>query len=410
MKASFILASMAAAMPLQLTLQDKPLSESLSQSIEGLEKQITYLQGEMEELIEHLVGSSKSDVEWVADSDSYVPKASGPIQNSSLTIYENLVASPNHTELVVLLSNFSDIVELLNDTTSNLTFFAPTNKAFETPLNLTKSEIHDSLLYQLVPGNSSSGAVVLSQTLGSMFLDPTLGGRAQRLAISIKEGFSINHGAVNITSLSKSFSVNGIFHSVDSFLKVPSKIVDTLLDTTADYVWFSSALNSTGLLSKVKDFKGTVFAPTDLAFSKLAAPIQAFLQGPDGAPYLEAILKFHLVPNTIVYSDYIYSDTVLEGPIPKGKYILGVETMLTSTGALPTQSLRLSITAWGPVAHFTVNVINPVSTTDWIADDGVIQSLGKILIPPRILPGGAVDYFTPCMTVADLMERLAGYV
>lgn len=401
---------MAMALPMQFTLQDTPLSNAVADSIENIEKQITSLHEEMEQLISHVTGDSKSDAEWIQDSDFYISKKSNPKQNSSLTIYENLVASPNHTELVILLSNFSKIVDILNDTTSNVTFFAPTNKAFEVPLNLTKKEIAHSLLYQIIPGNSSSHGVVLSKTLASLYEEAALDGRAQRLAVTIKEGFTINHGAINMTNLSKTFSSNGIFHSVDSFLTIPGSILKTLEGDITEYGWFIDALNTTGLLTKFKDFKGTVFAPSALAFSKLAAPIQAFLAGPDGAPYLEALLKYHLIPNTEVYSDYVYSDTLLEGPIPKGKFIMGAETLLTSSSGLPTQSVQLSITSWGPIAHFNVNMINPVSTTDYIAENGVIQTISKVLIPPRTLPGGAADYFTPCMTVADLQERLAGYV
>jgi uncharacterized surface protein with fasciclin (FAS1) repeats len=132
-----------------------------------------------------------------------------------------------------------------------------------------------------------------------------------------------------------------------------------ILKDTEDLSLMYKALSSTGLIDLLSSkSKFTVFAPNNEAIKKLLLTLDLseddFLSNKER---LENILKFHLVPNEIVYSKDVKDDKV-------------VKTLIDS------QSLDLS----GENDNFTVNGTN-VWLRDQVAENGVLHVIERVLVP-----------------------------
>lgn len=70
---------------------------------------------------------------------------------------------------------------------------------------------------------------------------------------------------------------------------------------------------------------GTFFAPTNRAFAKLPAKVNAFLFSPAGQKYLKALLKYHIIPGHTVFTDAYYKaksdDDEEEGSLVAKKHV-----------------------------------------------------------------------------------------
>ena len=119
--------------------------------------------------------------------------------------------------------------------------------------------------------------------------------------------------------------------------------------------------------------------------------INAFLFSTYGQKYLKALLLYHVVPKTTLYSDAIYqakSDD--EGnktnggchgkngkDVPKGYYHYDLPTMLED------RRLAVDVARYGGFISIKVNAFSRVTVQDGIAEDGVIQVVSDVLIPPK---------------------------
>lgn len=121
------------------------------------------------------------------------------------------------------------------------------------------------------------------------------------------------------------FGTNGVIHGVDSLLVPPPNSVDIITFLPGEFSTLELALRKTGLIDKLNDTTqhtgGTIFAPSNFAFQLLGNRVNAFLFSSYGLKYLEALLKYHVVPNQTLYSDAFYKAENAEvDEIPKGVY------------------------------------------------------------------------------------------
>jgi uncharacterized surface protein with fasciclin (FAS1) repeats len=118
-----------------------------------------------------------------------------------------------------------------------------------------------------------------------------------------------------------------VIHGVDSLLIPPPKSADIIQFLPGEFSTLELGLTKTGLFKAVNDTSthlgGTIFAPSNFAFQKLGARVNAFLFSKYGQKYLKALLEYHIVPNQTLYSDAFYkseSTVVEENGIPKGYF------------------------------------------------------------------------------------------
>lgn len=146
-----------------------------------------------------------------------------------------------------------------------------------------------------------------------------------------------------ISSLVVSLSMLSAAHAKD--------IVDTAA-AAGNFTTLATALKAAGL---VETLKGpgpfTVFAPTDAAFAKIpAVQLQALLM--DKAK-LTAVLTYHVVSGKVMAKD------VKAGMV---KTVQGSSLNLTTTGGVKVDKAN-------------------VTTTDIVADNGVIHVIDSVIMP-----------------------------
>lgn len=172
------------------------------------------------------------------------------------------------------------------------------------------------------------------------------------------------------------------------------------------------ALGKTGLeetLNSTAHTGGTFFAPGNNAFQKLGPKINAFLFSKFGAPYLKALLEYHVVANQTLYSNTFYPPPGTDASdIRRPPYVhLDLPTLL------PDKSLAIDLTRYGPFISFKINGFVRVVVQDGIAKDGVIQIISDVLIPPKAPggPGAVAQYWNgEEMDVEEFKERLGPFV
>lgn len=366
------------------------------------------------------------DVEVFASSNDPVVSVEKPRHGHegkpTKTVYELIASSKYTTKLAELISEFDDLVEILNGTAANYTVFAPTDAAFnKIPKHHGKpnKEILKKILsYHVSPEFYPASRVLVTHTIPTAYREEELGG-AQRLRVGLGlKGLAVNFYsrivAVNI------FGTNGVIHGVDSLLLPPPKAIKIINLLPTEFSTLQVALYKTGLdevLAKSEHVGGTLFAPSNYAFAKLGTKINAFLFSKYGVKYLRALLKYHVVPNQTLYSDAFYKgdkksetgevaelEEMVVG-VPKGQYHLDLVTLLGE------KSLSIDVARWGGFISIKINGYTSVSVQDGIAKDGVIHGLSSVLIPPH-KPGSAKHnvYQDGELDLEDLKERLEPYI
>lgn len=180
-----------------------------------------------------------------------------------------------------------------------------------------------------------------------------------------------------------------------------------------EYSTLELGLGKTGLLDALNTTDhagGTFFAPSNWAFKKLGPKINAFLFSQYGTKYLKALLEYHVVPDTTLYSDAIYQakkedvDAMKELP-RKGLFHAELPTLLKD------RTLSVDVGRYGGFIRMKVNAFATVALQDIVAQDGVIQEMGSVLIPPKKLNGAEEEHWDGSeMTVEELKERLEPFV
>lgn len=330
------------------------------------------------------------------------------------TVYQLIAKSKYTTKLAKLIDEFPDLVDKLNGTKANYTVFAPTDSAFEKipkhGKKPSKEILEKVLLYHVSDEFYPAGRVLHSYTIPSLY-EPDLLGHQQRLTVRVTlKGPTINFYsrliALNI------FGTNGVIHGIDSIL-VPPPSVATIIDLLpGEFSTLELGLGKTGLYEKLNGTNyphegGTFFAPSNFAFKKLGPKINAFLFSKFGLKYLKALLEYHIVVNQTLYSDAFYdaasdSEKAVEAGRPP-YFHFDLPTVLG-------KPLAVDVARYGPFVSIRINGFSRVTVHDGIANDGVIQVVSDVLIPPKNKASEDGFWNGEEMSVEEFMERLEPFV
>lgn len=336
------------------------------------------------------------------------------------TIYELISSSKHTTKLAKLIDEYPDLVKALNGTAANYTLFAPTDKAFERiphhgDHKPSKEVIEKVLSYHISKEFYPLGRILIGHTIPTTLELDSLGG-AQRLRVGLSlRGFNVNFYSKIL--LGNIFGTNGVIHAVDHILLPPPPALKIISFLPTEFSTLTLALEKTGLLetfTTAPHTGGTFFAPNNAAFKKLGPKINAFLFSKFGERFLKALLKYHVSANQTLYSDAFYkakgadSDDQTEidpEEFPKGHFRVDLPTLL---GGKP---LSIDIGRFGGIINIKINGFTSVAVQDGLANDGVIQVVRSILVPPKPKRGSDESYDDEEeLTVEDLIERLEPYV
>lgn len=300
-----------------------------------------------------------------------------PHDQRDRTLYELIAASKHFTKLYELIKDDSHIVQELNKTAANLTIFAPTDSAFERlekshhkPL---KEHVKKALIYHTLGELYPAGRVLKSKTLKTLYYEEEIGA-FQRLSVDINlRGLTLNY--LTRVIYPDVFTNNGILHAVDSVIFKPLSIYHAAEVIPSSFSTFVNAAWRTGLVGALNETeKSTVFAPSNAGFAKLGPRINAYLFSDRGTAALRKLLKYHVVPSTLFYSD----DVVV--PKSDDAESSGLATHYEFETLLEGKKLNVDVRQW---LRFRTIVFNgrSIGVSDVPARNGVLSKLDGVILP-----------------------------
>ncbi len=295
-------------------------------------------------------------------------------------IVETAVAAGDFTTLVAALQA-TDLDAVLADESTQFTVFAPTDAAFDLiddetlGLLLDNPDVLSSILLQHVVSGSAVDSVTAYTLNGG---NATTASDAE-IAIAINSMTDmLTFGGANVV-VKDIYTTNGIIHVIDTVIignvelpTPPMSLVD-VARTNGNFTTLVAALEATGLDATLADLDTdyTVFAPTDAAFDALPEGTVASLLADTDT--LSDILLYH----------------VLAGKVMSDAALTVANSMESEVVTANTDKLALS------AIDGTLYINNATATTtDVMADNGIIHVVDTVLMPP-------VDKGMPTMNIVD---------
>jgi uncharacterized surface protein with fasciclin (FAS1) repeats len=339
----------------------------------------------------------------VIDAVLSVPAERGePTSN----IVETAVAAGFTTLAELLIA--TDLVDTLSNADEEFTVFAPTNAAFAAlGENILTSlsenpEVLEAILLQHVVVGSTIDSVTAYTLTGNNAV--TASGAEIPVSVNTNND-RITFGGANVTTPDV-YTTNGVIHIIDTVVvadvDVPPAGENIVEVALADerFSTLVAALQAADLVDTLSDESGTqftVFAPTNEAFALLGQDtIDALLADPET---LADILLYHVVAGAAILQDGAVTAAQSDENI--------IEMANTQDAALSFVDSTLYVNA------------SAVSSTDVIANNGVIHVIDQVILPPEMrgeptlnivetaLANDDFSTLVVALQAADLVDTLA---
>jgi uncharacterized surface protein with fasciclin (FAS1) repeats len=268
-----------------------------------------------------------------------------------------------------------------------LTLFAPTDRALEKfeKHKLPADYLKKILLYHTLPRVVPAGGVLRSKTLETLYKEDTIG-ENQRLAVDINlRGITLNYYARIIYV--DVFASNGVLHAIDNLLFPPPSALKIAEMLPSSFSTFVNAAYKTGVVSTLNDTVGaTIFAPSNFGFAKLGARINAYLFSDRGKATLTKLLKYHVVPNTLFYSDHVIQSHGKEEGADSLKRnearSRGLVQHYEFSTLIDDEKVLVDVGEWGRFKRIVFNG-RVLGVSDIPAKNGVLSKLDGVILPYR---------------------------
>ncbi|KAG2074454.1 FAS1 domain-containing protein [Suillus decipiens] len=288
--------------------------------------------------------------------------------------------------------------------TGNWTLFAPNNQAFSSaPINLTDpTSVRNLLSYHVVHGNftdqtSSYPNITLGRTLLN---DSSLvwleGNESQVLAWSNgSNGIFVLNNGTTVPVVNKTVYQNLQVLVIDSVLKIPQNLSNTLANSTYDVTSVGGALssfnaptnNSITLLNVLNNASGiTLFAPNDTAIAT-ASCIGGLLPNTTA---LIALFGNHIINGTTVYSPSFTN---------KNTY--------TSASGEP---FSFKTNSSGVYVSSAGSNWAKIMRSDVLTSNGVVHVIDSVLLDKKVNVSAAISAYQSATSVAATMSIETGPV
>ncbi|KAE9377654.1 Fasciclin-domain-containing protein [Stipitochalara longipes BDJ] len=307
------------------------------------------------------------------------------------TVYQLLTTSKNTQKFANLINEHPDLVELLNGTAANYTVFVPIDASLpdppEGPGNPSKELVHKVLSYHISPLQYDAYSVFFARTIATTLNEEALGGYPQRIRV----GFGLGGLRLNFENKIIATDIlgsNGIIHIIGSLLLPPPPVSTLISHSPIEFSTLELALLKTGLDKVLQEphTGGTLFAPTNAAFAKLGPTVNAFLFSKLGEKHLKALIQYHIVANRTMYSDAYFMHDIDEDAVVVGEREernAGPDFHVDLPTLLKKQSLSVDVKRWGRLIDVRINGFLSLQVVDGVAKDGVVHTMGEVLIPPK---------------------------
>lgn len=322
-------------------------------------------------------------------------------------IVETAVAAGDFTTLASLLTS-AGLVDTLTNPDEEFTVFAPTDAAFAmlgddvlTSLSENPEVLEAILLQHVVPGVTADS--ITAYTLAGNDLT-TASGADIPLSINTNND-RLTFGGANVVTPDV-YASNGVIHVIDMVVVADVDVPpagENIVEVAAQNDSFTTlvaAIQATGLDATLADESGTqftVFAPTDEAFALLGQDtIDALLNDTDT---LSDILLYHVISGAAVLQDGAVTLAQSDDNI--------VEMANMQNAALSFTDSTLFVNA------------SAVSSTDVVANNGVIHVIDQVILPPSMrgeptlniaetaLENDDFSTLVAALQAADLVDTLA---
>ncbi len=160
-------------------------------------------------------------------------------------------------------------------------------------------------------------------------------------------------------------------------------VIETILESDQKHYDLAEVLNRSGLVPLLQTAGPyTVLAPTDAAFDKLPPGLLDELLEPKNHDKLVAFARYHLLRGAMSFAEMVQTNgqvQTMDGPATPPK--VGVNS--------PARPMGSAVIIKGIAGKVMINDTN-VIRTDTAANNGIIQWIDGVLIPPA-----ALDNHTP---------------
>lgn len=327
----------------------------------------------------------------------------------------------NHTaEFYKLIQKDKDLTKLLNDTEKNYTLFVPFNRAFfgrphspYTKPNFSESTSHYIATYHILEGIHTSKDVISHVTLPTILKESELGeDKQQRLRFSSLLGFKPKVNIISSIIATDYFGTNGVIHVVNHILLPPPKAIALLDLFPSTFSTSRVALYQTGIGNEIDDLTGsglTLFAPTNKAWQRIPWDIRTFLFSHHGEKYLKALMRYHVSPKNILFSDSFSrgGDDDKTDAENQSHFHTDIPTLLED------KKIAVDVFRKGPHGSFVkwkINGESRLALTDIPTKDGALHVAYRVLVPFKTKPHGsrhpnALDGHSK-LTVEEFVKRM----
>ena len=238
--------------------------------------------------------------------------------NGVVHIVDAVIGLPNIVDHAVANSDLSELVgaltaggnttftDLLSDSATNFTVFAPVNSAFGAFTNPNGNDIANILSNHVI-----AGAAAVSTSLTNSYLNTAAvnaDGDALSIYINTDSGVSLN-GVSNVAA-ADIVATNGIIHAVDAVIDLPDVTTFATADPTFEtLVAALTAYPSFQYVAALQTPNGTtpapftVFAPTNDAFGDLLTDLGATGLSDIDETTLATVLELHVVAEANVRAE-----------------------------------------------------------------------------------------------------------
>lgn len=283
------------------------------------------------------------------------------------TIVDHAVANGDLSSLVGALTanGNTSFTDLLSDTTTLFTVFAPVNSAFASFSNPNGNDIDNVLSYHVIPG-----AAAFSDELSNSYVTAAaanVDGDNLSQYINIDNGVMIN--GISLVAAADIVATNGVVHAVNEVIDLPTVVTFAAADPT-----FAPLVEALTTATPATDFVSvlsgtgpfTVFAPTSDAFQALLDSNAAWTTVDDiEEALLTSVLQHHVVT---------------PGNVRSGDLTDGISPM-TLEGDMITINLPGTGANIADVTDGAGNTGIGIVVVDVQANNGVIHVLNTVLIP-----------------------------
>ncbi|KJA27332.1 hypothetical protein HYPSUDRAFT_35183 [Hypholoma sublateritium FD-334 SS-4] len=280
-----------------------------------------------------ILKDSTSELTFFAPPDRVFQHSNIPASNISLSAFgtRGLTNGALDYSLISLLSQFRDLAEILpliEEFTSNISHATKDEAAQQIAL---KTILRAILSYHILPRTAYDLASLGENVTYPTQLRVTGAFSGEPLSLRFTQGVLPLTASINFVTKILHPDIkaaNGIIHVVDRALRVPRSVFQELYASPRFFSTLTSALQISNLTDNVDlrfspsdGLKGTsavtIFAPTNRAFEALPENLQLFLFSSSGKRTMKKLLQYHIVPNTVVQSNYRY-DVVVDAMNPGG--------------------------------------------------------------------------------------------